>query len=63
MVAAPSLCLQRLPVFYCYLGKITLATVGLLWWHEVWQTTECQAWSEAFGSDTAPTISYYDILN
>jgi hypothetical protein len=63
MVTASSLHIQRLMVFYCYLSKVILTCAESLWWRGIWRTTERQAWSEDFGSNSPTALRHYDILN
>ncbi|ERF74239.1 hypothetical protein EPUS_03429 [Endocarpon pusillum Z07020] len=63
MATASSLHIQRLMVFYCYLGKVTLTCVECLWWRGIWKATERQVWSEDFGSNSPSVHRHYDILN
>lgn len=63
MATASWLHIQRLMVFYCYLGKVTLTCVECLWWRGIWKATERQVWSEDFGSNSPSVHRHYDILN
>ncbi|KAF7507364.1 hypothetical protein GJ744_010681 [Endocarpon pusillum] len=63
MATASLLHIQRIKVFYCYLGKAILMTVEGIWWHKISKTIERQVWSEDFGSNSPSVPRYYDIIN
>lgn len=63
MATASLLQIQRLALFYCYLGKGMLASVEILWWYSVRRSTERQVWSENFGLNNPSALRHYEILN
>ena len=62
LIMATQFKIERLHVFYCYLGRIPLATAEILWYARVWDRVEREAWS-LNASRNSPSFSSYDMIN
>lgn len=63
MIIASRFHIQRLPVFFIYLGKIVLTIMELIWFQRIFDMIERLHWSHDFGVGSEIEVpSYYETL-
>lgn len=64
MITASRFHIQRLPVFFIYLGKIVLTIIELIWYQRIFDMIERLNWSHDFRVGREMKVhSYYETLN